>query len=242
MNDVFEEQAKDFITRAQERLATGLAGLAAEGVRVDEVLTKELAEPGSDERMGVNVIARPTGKALKVIEALQQSLRSSFPNQYYYPLPDLHLTVVELCHSKTIDEAERIAQVAEATIKKTVENLSSIHLRAWSMGADRGGLALNSIPVDTTLRQARSTIAQSLTAGCVPGEPRYAADSAHITFMRFLQPMEKEELTFLHKIIQTWTVESQADWEINEVALTFGANWYGMRRRVTERGPWQLKQ
>jgi hypothetical protein len=193
MKIAHEEQAKDFIARAQERLALGFAGLVAEGVRVDEALVKELAEPGSDQRMCVNVIARPTGQALHIIDALQQDLRSSFPDQYFYPLQDLHLTVVELCHSKTIHEAESIVQAAEFRIKKTVESLSSIHLRVWSIGADRGGLALNSIPVDDSLQYVRSAITQSLAAAGVPGEPRYAADSAHITCMRFLQPMKKEE-------------------------------------------------
>ena len=78
----------------------------------DPVLIRELAEPGSDGRHGVNFVARPPREIIREIARIHAVLRRVEPSQYYYPLPDLHLTVFEISHGLKSEEAAFVAENA----------------------------------------------------------------------------------------------------------------------------------
>jgi hypothetical protein len=79
-------------------------------VVIDDTLVKELAESGSDVRYGVNLVCCPKREIVEQVTAIQERLFGFEPAQYYYPPQDLHLTLVEIRHSRSEKDAAAVGQ------------------------------------------------------------------------------------------------------------------------------------
>src|SRR5262249_17342109 len=115
----------------------------------DPVLIREVAEPGSDVRCGVNLICRPSREVASLILDLQNRLRHPEPDQYYYPLTDLHLTVFEICHSLNCKEAEAIADTMASQSHVWLKDVRPFKLQAAVMAFDERACALTFEATDT---------------------------------------------------------------------------------------------
>jgi len=204
----------------------------------DPILIRELEVPGSDVRCGVNLICRPSQELAALAAALQRKLRSIEPNQYYYPTADLHLTVFEISHSLDPQQAagtgERMASRSDAWSK----GLESFQLRSPRTSFDERGCALR-FEDDERFGGLRRNLSDKLSAIGIQAMPRSEAASPHITFMRYLRPLTTDSNTWLD-LLSKVDEPPALTWNISELWLTWGATWFGMRRRIVERGPYRL--
>src|SRR5215207_6239106 len=92
------QRRKVFLQNIMQRRHEGQLSLQS-GPLVDKILVQELNRPHTDMRCGVNLICRPTIDVVQYIVSIQEYLRIFEPDQYYYPPSDLHLTLLEICHS-----------------------------------------------------------------------------------------------------------------------------------------------
>ncbi len=213
--------------------------ILCEGVRPDSVLIGELITPGTDTRYGVNLICRPPQLITDHILTLEKYLREAEPDQYYYPQSDLHLTLLEICHSRNAEEAQRVARAVRANANKLFADLPAIKMGLPVLAFDQTGCILSFATAGPELSLFRRSMVERLTGCDVPIAPRYTPQSAHITFLRYLQPLGINP--------QEWTCQllnaprmPRLDWVSSEVWITWGATWYGMRSRITESGPLRL--
>ena len=153
----------------------------------DPALIRELAEPGSDVRCGVNLICRPPREVTSLILELQNQLRRTEPDQYYYPPTDLHLTVFEICHSLDWKEAGNIAEAMDSESGVWLKDMRRFELRTPVMGFDEVACALR-FEADSLLVSLRACIGERVSNFGIPLKPSYSSASPHITLMRYTCP------------------------------------------------------
>jgi hypothetical protein len=209
------------------------------GPVVDEILVQELARPHSDMRCGVNIICRPTIDVVQYVLSIQEYLRGSEPDQYYYPRSDLHLTLVEICHSRPPEDASFIAGVVCSEMRRIAATTSPPNVDSPMLVFDSHGIALNFLPTDDALQNARQSILQELSNLGISMDSRYEIKSAHVTLMRYIAPLRSASEEWISNLINL-PPKPKLAWLLSPVWLTWGANWYGMRSRIEEIGPIQL--
>lgn len=219
----------------------GEAGLRASGAIPDSVLLAELARPGTDQRCGVNLVCRPTGDVASYIKEIQRKLSKLEPTQYYYPSSDLHLTLLELCHSRKPEEATQIATQTERFLNEILTGIGSATVDNPILGFDERGCALNFIPVDDALQEARTTIRHCLETHGIAVDARYLPKSAHVSLMRYISPLATSLAAWVD-LLKTAAPQIELKWKLQTVWMTQGPNWYGIRSQITEKGPYALKE
>lgn len=229
-----------FSERIASRREAGIAAVLAEGIRVDDALRTEMITPGSDERCGVNIVARPNGITLKVIREIQERLRSVEPSQYYYPSSDLHLTYLEVCHSRGQREVDEVAPQVVDACDVIARATPKALLTLPKLVMDPGGCALNFVPGNDSLQRGRERLRNGIARRGIAIDARYVALSAHVTFMRYIAPLAEPTRTWVGMLEQI-EVEDDIEWDVDDVWVTWGANWYGMASRIAVAGPHRLE-
>ena len=209
----------------------GEAALPSTGVVADELLARELAHPGSDSRHGVNLVCCPPPKLIERIAAIQRRLSEFEPAQYYYPSQDLHLTLVEICHSRCESDAAATAIAVRSVAPAFLAQEQPATIDSPVLVSDARGAAINFLPCDDRLQKLRAGIKDHLALHGVVGDSRYPQQSAHVTILRYIQPLRTPVATWLDVMNRCQIVLNDA-WELDEVWLTWGATWYGMLGRI----------
>lgn len=208
------------------------------GVCPDPILLQELKYPGSDGRCGVNFMARPPDDVLEYISRLQADLILRQPRQYFYPSADIHLTVLEVSFDTDWLSAVNLGQRLLSEMNKLVADLCRPVMFASRLVADRHGVALNFLPIDECLQNLRWTLRSRLTDLGLAPNSRYQAKFGHLTVMRYLEVVANPQM-WTEEILGT-VIDTTLRWEISELYLTWGADWYGMCSRNQQHGPFLL--
>jgi len=207
---------------------------------IDEELIRELRHPGSDQRCGVNLIARPPAELSGQISAVQNYLKAKEPTQYFYPMNDLHLTFLEFCSGREPLEADRIFEQVRIHLGEALESIQGFVLRPPVVRFDShaGFLVFENAG---GLNEARQTLFNKLAAKGLAPAPRYSTGSTHLTFMRYIAPLTggMERLADEEAALST---KLSSSWKISSLWLTCGANWYGMKSRIKEAGPFKIRK
>lgn len=222
------------IARLNEEGRKALMG----GAVIDQILVQEINSPGTDTRHAVNLFCKPPQEVKEYIQSIQDYLKELEPAQYYSPLTDLHMTLIEFCHSKTQKEAESIAGEVRAKISGILEDLPDIIVGCPVLGFDQKAIALNFMPYDGSLQAARQTIIDRIKKLGITFEPRYLPKSCHITIMRYTTELRSEPRDWVKRI--QGAPKINLEWKIRETWLTWGATWYCMQSRINQCGPYRL--
>ena len=235
-----EYDKREFIKSIYMRRDCAARLILQYGIEVDEILRGELISPGTDQRCGLNIIARPTPEIVRRIQEIQREFQSIEPHQYFYPPGDLHLTLLEVCFGETLGKVQQTAAAILAEFgPHLLENDSSPTLEQPVIGYDRKGCALNFVPRDGSLASLRMKLSEQIERAGVQIKTRYAPQSAHVTFLRFICSLATSE----NRLIDFMNQEMAGGnivWPISEVFMTWGTNWYGMRSRTKIEGPFGL--
>ncbi|OAA66632.1 RNA ligase/cyclic nucleotide phosphodiesterase [Niveomyces insectorum RCEF 264] len=125
---------------AQQRAA--FLDPAFDGILVDQIL-RRIEDPSidpsfADPRHGLVFWARPPEHILQLAAHLQAQLQLAAPHLWLMPLHRMHMTALEIVHSRTPDEAYAVVQtMARATIHRVEDG----HKNNGSSSQDGNGLA-----------------------------------------------------------------------------------------------------
>ncbi|KAH8695971.1 RNA ligase/cyclic nucleotide phosphodiesterase [Talaromyces proteolyticus] len=176
------------------------------GWTLDPVLAK-LEGPNrdptfTDERFCLVFWGRPPGYIRKMIQDIQQELREVAPDLWFMPLDNLHITVLEVVHSVTKQEVDRL--VSTLLKDNAAEKIANITLQRRPrlikpmVSYDAAAMALSFVPAagegadktatdDTfTYHHLRRDVYDQVKAAGVKPASRYAVPSAHLTIGRFI--------------------------------------------------------
>ncbi len=207
---------------------------------IDPDLANELRTPNTDQRCGINFVCRPTTDIRNVIAGIQKHLKDVEPEQYYYPEVDIHLTLLEMSHSRTPQEVIEIANDLTPKLFSLFQGVEGFTLYSPELSLDRLGCAITFLPSNDQLQLTRDLLATRLRNCGMSLEPRYKATSAHISIMRYVLQPECDRQSWVHSVSDV-LLDAKLKWQVTEVWMTWGPNWYGMRNRIQQAGPCQLR-
>ncbi|KAF2649387.1 hypothetical protein K491DRAFT_200908 [Lophiostoma macrostomum CBS 122681] len=168
-----------------------------DGVSIDPILLRlsdPTVEPGYvDPRHCLVFWARPTTSVKALISRVQQELLTVAPNLWLMPQPNLHLTALEMTHSKSSPEIQALVSKMLPSIPSICDYTFKHHTRLIkpSIGFDASALALSFVPAASPndnytyhhLRRDLYDLCQSTGAQV---DSRYVVPSSHLTIGRFI--------------------------------------------------------
>jgi 2'-5' RNA ligase len=179
-----------------------------------------------DSRRGITLLARPPLNVRMAIETMLSDLKASEPEQYYYPITDIHLTVLSIisCYENfslsLIDTAQYVALVQEV-----IDAQKSFKIQFRGITASPSCLLIQGFPLDNVLKKIRNGLRQRFqNAGLQHSiDKRYAIQTAHSTVVRFRKPFIQPE-ALLQKV-KTYREVDFGTFDVNELELVFN-DWY----------------
>ncbi|RMZ69594.1 ureidoglycolate hydrolase [Pyrenophora seminiperda CCB06] len=183
------------------------------GVNIDPILLRlcdPTVEPGfKDPRHSFVFWGRPTQKVKEMIHRVQQELLTVAPNLWLMPQEKLHITALEVTHSKTASEIQELVDGVKAKIP-AITNYTFDHrarLVKPLIGYDASALALSFVPAageglhsGRTLEDDKFTyhhLHRDLFSLCrdagLQVESRYVVPSSHLTIGRFIYSKDLED-------------------------------------------------
>ncbi|WP_428667922.1 2'-5' RNA ligase family protein [Runella sp.] len=186
-----------------------------------------LTDAGSnDQRRGITLLARPSETVKEAVGKMLRDLHTSEPQQYYYPVTDIHVTVLSIisCYAgfslSLID-----IEAYKALVQKVLKNHKSFKVTFSGLTASPGSLIIQGFPEDDTLNDIRNTLRRRFRNSELQHsiDKRYAIQTAHSTVVRFKEPLADSE-TFLRKAKKYKEVDF-GTFEVNELELVFN-DWY----------------
>ncbi|CAN8105505.1 unnamed protein product [Discula destructiva] len=161
------------------------------GVPIDEILTARLNDPMYlDPRNNLCLFAWPSQEVIELISQIQQELKAVAPNLWISPPEWLHMTVIELVHSKSPPELKASAD----KVKPHAANLTAFGaehpagLNRPMLSLDDTAVALTFLPVDDspyTYLHLRRDLSNLCAENDVEVASKYYNTSSHITLARF---------------------------------------------------------
>ncbi|OQU94110.1 hypothetical protein CLAIMM_00519 isoform 2 [Cladophialophora immunda] len=147
---------------------------------------------------------RPPQRVKTLVDVIQSKLKDAAPDLWLMPLDNLHMTVMEVAHSKTEDEITGLMNTLKDHCKTIADHTSSYRARLIKplLSYDSAALALSFLPAAgespsngrtadddryTYHHLRRDTYATITESGIQVGS-RYVVPSAHLTIARFNSP------------------------------------------------------
>ncbi len=185
-----------------------------------------LIDSASDDRFGLTLLIRPSDNVKDEIQKFIGELKSMEPDQYYYPYPDIHLTVISIitCYNGFKLENISVPNYIDL-IKKSLENKTSFEIDFNGVTASPSCVMIRGFASDGTLnlirddlreRFARSNLQQSI-------DGRYRIQTAHSTVVRFSRRLSNKD-KFL-KILDKYRNYNFGSFTAGTLELVYN-DWY----------------
>ncbi|CAG8903749.1 unnamed protein product [Penicillium egyptiacum] len=180
------------------------------GWSIDEIL-KRLDGPAKedgfvDPRNCLVIWARPSPQVRDLICFIQNELKSISPALWLMPPENLHITVLEVAHSQTEEQIEKLVQALLSSKDFTPADIAAYprshptRLIKPMIGFDSAALALGFVPAagecvegesssdnqHYTYHHLRRDVFDMVRQTKVPVASRYIVPSAHLTIARFI--------------------------------------------------------
>lgn len=208
--------------------------------RNDEFEYDSLIDAGDDTRYGITLLARPSEPVKQHIAKTLDEIKSTAPNQYYYPSTDLHVTVLSIisCHAGfTLNDIDPSAY--RKVVQSAVGSLSSFTIHFRGITASPSCVLVQGFPEGNQLLKLRDTLRETFKASGLQHaiDQRYRLKTAHMTAIRFKEPLEDPEL-FINRITDLRDKNFGSSM-IDQVELV-GNDWYQRKEKVTPIGSFPL--
>jgi 2'-5' RNA ligase len=158
------------------------------GIECDEILAKGVL----DRRRALTLIARPSAEVRQKVRRFLRELSRIEPEQYYYPVSDLHLTI--LCaHHATVRHARFLRKLEGfvAAVDAALRGSEPMRIEFRGVTASAGAVVAQGFVEDGTLNELRDELRRQLGfRGLTEGlDVRYRLETAHMTLARFRAPL-----------------------------------------------------
>lgn len=185
-----------------------------------------------DNRYGITLVARPSGAVKQAITDTLDLLTAVAPQQYVYPATDLHLTVLSIisCYASfTLGNIN--PEQYSSIIRSAVDTVTPFHIRFRGLTASPSCILIQGFPEDKQLNELRGALRDKFKTSSLKHsiDKRYTLQTAHITALRFKQPLEQKQA-----FIETLTNLKDTDFgscTIDRLTLV-GNDWYQRKEKV----------
>ena len=179
-----------------------------------------------DSRRGVTLLARPVEGVLAKVDALLQDLKKIEPEQYYYPLEDIHLTIISLISCYSGFEISKINQQDYIELASScLKDINTFNIKFSGLTASPSSIMIQGFPEEATLEKLRNRLRSAFKSSTLEQsiDKRYAISTAHLTVVRFRKPVNNVE--GLMAVLEKYRKADFGTSSISRVHLVFN-DWY----------------
>lgn len=195
-------------------------------------LDHKISDP-ADDRYGLTLLIRPTLEIRLRISEMLRDLHPFAPDQYYYPVSDMHITALSIISCQPgftlqqIDTSEYIQ-----TIRSAVDQITPFQINFRGLTASPSALMICGYPENESLNKLRNLLRTSFekTSLYHTIDKRYKLQTAHITALRFSNKLSDHE-NFVQKLQSIKDISFGID-TIQELELVVN-DWYQRKEKVT---------
>ncbi|GAB3651464.1 hypothetical protein GCM10028791_20290 [Echinicola sediminis] len=156
----------------------------------------------NDSRRGLTLLARPDQETQNRMLSFLDRLKIVEPAQYYYPINDLHITVMSLISCYPGFDLEQINTSSYVdTVNKSLKGITAFQISFNGVTLSPAGVLFKGFPEDQSLHQLRNQLREEFKKTDLQQslDKRYKLETAHTTAMRFAAPLQQKE-QFIHII------------------------------------------
>lgn len=193
-----------------------------------------------DKRYGITLLARPGGKAREKIQNIIEAFRQVAPHQYYYPAPDLHLTILSIISCREGFALSDInAEKYARKVGEALEDKRAFSIEYKGLTASAGCILVQRFPENGELQRIREDLRRVFKASSLQHsiDSRYRLETAHSTIVRFRRPLPSS--TLLVKQLQELRAMPIGAFSVNELELVFN-DWYQRSEKTSVLGRFLL--
>lgn len=180
----------------------------------------------NDDRFGLTLIIKPDEKISRKIIRFTNGLRRIEPNQYYYPLSDLHITVLSIISCRDgfklsdIDTSNYINLIAGC-----LKNSGGFKVEMKGVTASPSCIMIQGFPLSNNLELIRNELRSAFKNSPLTQsmDERYLLKTAHASVVRFNQPLTDAEL-FLNKLHNSQELDF-GTFDAKSIQLVYN-DWY----------------
>jgi 2'-5' RNA ligase len=192
----------------------------------DEAELDPLIDSPHDTRRGLTLLTRPPAAITAAIGEILTEFQSVDPAQYYYPAPDIHLTILSIisCYSGFTLAAVDPARYRVA-VQAILADCRPFTITYAGLTASPGGIMVQGFPQDTGLQDLRAATRKFFQNSDLPQsiDQRYVLQTAHSTVIRFRKPLASPAR--LLATIRRYQQHFFGSFEVNTAELVFN-DWY----------------
>jgi 2'-5' RNA ligase len=191
-----------------------------------------LIDSPSDNRFGITLLIRPSQEVNDAVQHFLSRVKAIEPAHYFYPNPDIHVTVMPIISCYDGFELRQISPEAYISILKgCLVGLSPFSIEFKGVTVSPSCILIKGFPMDDTLKVIRnrlrlafkdSPLKQSL-------DKRYPLQTAHSTVIRFKQPVRNQEAVL--EQLDQFRDFYFGRFEVKELELVFN-DWYQRKDKV----------
>lgn len=179
-----------------------------------------------DLRRGITLLLRPCDKVKKKISDFLQEVRSIEPYQYYYPLSDIHITVMSIipCCAGFKLEDINVPNYLKV-VQESFETLKKDYIRFKGITASPSCIMIKGFPENNQLNQLRDNLRKNFSRSNLQSalDKRYEIQAAHATVIRFKAGLNNK--TKFLQISEKYRKHDFGTFEADNFELVFN-DWY----------------
>jgi 2'-5' RNA ligase len=203
-------------------------------IQSDAYSIDQLIDSKNDKRFGITLLIRPDHSVKDRIQKFLSEIRSIEPNQYYYPDPDIHVTVISIisCYAGFNLGKIKVDDYIEI-IKNSLKGMSRFKIEFKGLTASPSCLMVQGFPENNTLNEIRDNLRISFKDSGLEQsmDIRYAIQTAHMTIFRLKGKFENKKL-FLKKT-EAYRNFYFGTSMVDSMVLVYN-DWYHREDRVKE--------
>lgn len=139
-----------------------------------------------DRRLGLTLLIAVKGSAAEGFRVITENIRKIEPDQYYYPVADLHLTVIDLISAAECFQPDAAVSAGYlSVVKDAVRGLKPFDIRFKGIIVSDAAILAKGHYQDDELLHLRRQIRTLAAVRGLELKERYQSISAHSTVVRF---------------------------------------------------------
>lgn len=210
-------------------------------VRRGEIMCDELIlHKQRDLRRGVAIVARPAPEVNERIAMMLQQLKQLEPDQYAYPIRDMHFTILSFFTANPGYQSKLVNLPAYREAAHVAsQQISQFKIQSMGITMTNAALMVQGFPTDDSLDRLRNALRSELSARGLGGDldQRYRLVTAHNTVLRFCAPL-RQPLAFA-QVLESFRTTNFGTSTISHLELVL-CDWYMSHELIEPLGEYQL--
>jgi 2'-5' RNA ligase len=188
----------------------------------------------SDNRFGLTLIIRPDIQTKNNIQGFLDELKEIDPDQYYYPISDIHITAMSIISCYDGFDLSMISIPNYVSIiDKSFVNIHDIEINFQGITASPSAIMIQGFPNTNSLNDLRNNLRTNFRSSGLEEsiDKRYSIQTAHSTVARFRKPISNKEK--LIEILEKYRDFNFGKFKVENYYLVYN-DWYQREKSVKE--------